>query len=251
VHLNLYAGLVRKTVLFKKCKPRVIREIVTDLTEALYLPGDCICQKGERGDCMYFIIVGSCGIFPDINADQPLMVLNAGEYFGEVSLLTGVKRTAYVRADTFTVLASLTKHVLQPVLRRWPDEIDGILRNVRTQEDREKVRQAAYLHYGIRYADVARDDDNNSVVSQDSLPGLRRSIHSRVADARNRRASTFSVNSTRRKSCLKRDSTSTLASGVTLSALSHANGGVSFILYIYRIPLFRYRRKMLCAELTR
>ena len=41
------------------------------------------------------------------------------------------------------------------------------------------------------------------------------------------------LNSTRRKSCLKRDSTSTLASGVTLSALSHANGGVSFIFTVY------------------
>ena len=49
-----------------------------------------------------------------------------GDVFGEMSLLTGQPRSATVSAVTDAVVYQIRKEVLDPVLQRRPEVIDGL-----------------------------------------------------------------------------------------------------------------------------
>jgi len=60
-------------------------------------PGDCVFHQGDLGDNVYVIRSGECEVERDGNV---LAVLAAGEYFGEMALLSDKTRNATVRART-------------------------------------------------------------------------------------------------------------------------------------------------------
>jgi SulP family sulfate permease len=66
-------------------------------------PGTLLFGKGEIGDCMYFIEHGQVSISVPLAGSQEnvrLRAFGAGTIVGEMSLYTGQKRTANVRADS-------------------------------------------------------------------------------------------------------------------------------------------------------
>ncbi|MEM8603260.1 MAG: cyclic nucleotide-binding domain-containing protein [Cyanobacteria bacterium P01_H01_bin.121] len=65
-----------------------------------YAPGEVIVQQGDAADRFYILLEGFIEIFSEI-PNQPLKLLGRkgrGEYFGEVGLLQGGRRTATVKA---------------------------------------------------------------------------------------------------------------------------------------------------------
>jgi small-conductance mechanosensitive channel len=61
--------------------------------------GETVVWEGEPGDSMYIIHAGACEILKDNGqgASSRVAVIQKGDFFGEMSLLTGEKRTATVR----------------------------------------------------------------------------------------------------------------------------------------------------------
>lgn len=148
LQLHMYLDLVAQSGLFRDMRPRVIREIIVNLQDLIFLPGDWVCRYGDYGDSMYFIVRGVCTVIGKDTVTE-LKMLERGQYFGEVALLTGVPRTAYVRAGTFCILAHLTKDGFQPILQKWPDEVDVLLRGVEVEADRQKIKEEATRLYGL------------------------------------------------------------------------------------------------------
>jgi CRP-like cAMP-binding protein/Zn-dependent protease len=60
-------------------------------------PGEETIRQGEEGDAFYAVGSGKLDVYKD---DQPVGVIEAGSYFGEVALLMDVPRTATVVAKT-------------------------------------------------------------------------------------------------------------------------------------------------------
>src|SRR5689334_22385047 len=60
-------------------------------------PGDFVFHEGDLGDSVYVIRAGECEVTRE---DQVLATLAAGEYFGEMALLSDKTRNATVRAKT-------------------------------------------------------------------------------------------------------------------------------------------------------
>lgn len=147
LQLHLYLDLVGKSRLFMKTKPRVIREIVVSLNDLIFLPGDWVCRYGDYGDSMYFIVSGECSVIHQDTVTE-LKQLKTSAYFGEVALLTGVPRTASVRANKFCIMAHLTKDSFAPIVQKWPEEMDVLLVGV-AREDRKKIKLEAARHFNI------------------------------------------------------------------------------------------------------
>jgi len=139
-------------------RPRFIREVVVNLQDLIFLPGDWICRYGDYGDSMYFIVSGSCEVVGK-DGVTPLRTLGKGDYFGEVALLTGVARTAYVRAQKFTIVAHLTKDGFHPILQKWPDQMDVILTcsGIVQEEERNNIKEKATKHYNLRRYSIGKD----------------------------------------------------------------------------------------------
>jgi small-conductance mechanosensitive channel/CRP-like cAMP-binding protein len=87
-----------------------------------------IVRQGEPGDSLYFILEGLLDVVIEQEGHEPLRVsrLSQGQYFGEMSLLTGDPRSATIRTATSAVIYEIQKEVLEPILHARP-ELAGAL----------------------------------------------------------------------------------------------------------------------------
>src|SRR6185437_5740321 len=70
--------------------------------EEIHQKGDIICRQGEEGNTFYVVLAGE--------HDQNLIaILKRGDFFGEMALLQGGKRTATVAASRRARLMSLDR----------------------------------------------------------------------------------------------------------------------------------------------
>ena len=75
------------------------------ISRAHYEPGQFIYREGELARNFYTILSGQVQVVRRDNGEEkPVATLSTGEYFGEVSLLQGVRHTASVRALAATDL---------------------------------------------------------------------------------------------------------------------------------------------------
>merc|ERR1712048_1077374 len=93
--------------------------------DKLFLPGDYVCRYADEGTEMYFIAKGRCTVLSEHHS--VLKVMNKGDFFGEVALLTGQRRNAFVRSNLFSALASLAKHKFEEIMREYPLQLELIL----------------------------------------------------------------------------------------------------------------------------
>jgi MFS family permease len=100
--LELLSGLA----LFRPLPPPVLEGLASAMVPMSVEPGREIVREGEAGDRFYVIASGEVEVVKDgqvINEEGP------GEFFGEISLLRDVPRTATVRAKTDVELRALER----------------------------------------------------------------------------------------------------------------------------------------------
>ena len=112
---------------------------------------------------MFILLRGAAQVSVSKNGSLiPVATLNAGDCFGEMSLLTGERRMATVQAKNDCYVLEIGKPVMAEVIRDSPDclqrlsellarrklETEGILKASRPDEQALKERQytATFLH---------------------------------------------------------------------------------------------------------
>jgi len=83
-----------------------------------YLPGERVVRQGDPGAVLYIIVAGKA----DVRLEQgglssTVTTLEAGKFFGEMSLLTGEPRSATVQAATDLSVIAVGKQALLQVLQ--------------------------------------------------------------------------------------------------------------------------------------
>ncbi|HEX2123172.1 MAG TPA: mechanosensitive ion channel family protein [Thermoanaerobaculia bacterium] len=84
----------------------------------VYSRGETIIRRGDEGSSMFILHKGEVSVRVD---DEVVASLEAGDFFGEMALLTGEARTADVVALNDVVVVEIAKEALQPILRDHPD----------------------------------------------------------------------------------------------------------------------------------
>jgi len=65
----------------------------------VYRDGEVIVRQGDLGDCMYVVQSGEVEVTQSVEGgEQPLAVLSAGDFFGEMAVFEKEVRSANVRA---------------------------------------------------------------------------------------------------------------------------------------------------------
>ncbi len=119
VALYLNKEIIEKVPLFEKAGDALLRDIIVNLTPVIFTPGDYVVRTGEIGDEMYFISRGKVEV---LSADEQTVyaTLDSGKFFGEISLLLSMPRTATIRAIEFCDLFCLNKETFDKVIERYP-----------------------------------------------------------------------------------------------------------------------------------
>ena len=106
--------------------PDQLRRLAEKSNERVYAAGEPVIRQGDTGDSMFVVIDGRV----EVTAEQAdaasvrLAVLGDGDYFGEMSLMTGAPRVATVTALVETRLMEVGKESFRGVLASQPDLVD-------------------------------------------------------------------------------------------------------------------------------
>lgn len=91
----------------------------------VYLPGEAVVREGEPGEELFVVMEGEADIVIKVG-DQttPVATLKKGQFFGEMSLLTGAPRSATVQAKSQLTVAVIGKNAMSQVISRNPNLAD-------------------------------------------------------------------------------------------------------------------------------
>jgi small-conductance mechanosensitive channel/CRP-like cAMP-binding protein len=119
--------------------------------------GERVIEEGAVGDSMFVLLRGTAQVSVAQNGTAIRVgQLRSGDCFGEMSLLTGERRTATVRADGDCYVLEISKPVMAEVIRQSPDclnqlsellaqrrlETEGIVKDAtQAQAETEKERE--------------------------------------------------------------------------------------------------------------
>jgi CRP-like cAMP-binding protein len=104
-------------------------------------PGQVIFQQGEEGDCAYFIRDGEFAVVrAEDGAEKVIARLSAGQYFGEMALISDAPRNATVRAVTPAKVAVLGKANFLSMLKVMPSTQQDIMKTVNERAMRSAVK---------------------------------------------------------------------------------------------------------------
>jgi small-conductance mechanosensitive channel/CRP-like cAMP-binding protein len=102
--------------------------IAEQMVELRYAHNELIIREGEKDESFFIIEKGTVEVYlvSPQGSRKALTTLGPGEFFGEMALLTGQKRTANVRAVTDVRVYRLDKDSFKEILERKPEILDDI-----------------------------------------------------------------------------------------------------------------------------
>lgn len=108
--------------LFEDMTPAERDAVVTEMELEAYNEGDIVITEGEQGSSLYVVVSGEVKVFTRGTRGESFQLarLGPGDFFGEVSVLTGKPRTATITAAGPTELLRLDKEKLDRVVRTHP-----------------------------------------------------------------------------------------------------------------------------------
>ena len=158
-----------------------LREFFLDSDIRTPKRGKYIFRKDDYSDSFYSIVTGSVEIEINENDPSQVVTLNAGQFFGEMSLISGRRRSANIRAAKKCTLIETPRRLMSklilsvPSIKRIIDEA-FIVRTLQTRfamtsaiEDLQKVAASAQLSQYRAGEEIFHEGDE-----ADSLHVIRR-----------------------------------------------------------------------------
>jgi CRP-like cAMP-binding protein len=120
---NASAPELEGSALFAVMTAEQRQQLAASGTVVHFGPGEASVREGEPGDCLYQVLRGRVEVLKAVGPGRQVAVrqLEAGELFGEMTLLLDAPRSATVRALEECRLLQLDRAALAPVLQGQPE----------------------------------------------------------------------------------------------------------------------------------
>ena len=121
------------------------------MTRHFYPHNETIFNQGDEGHSLFIISEGVVAVWiqMDDKSNLEIVRLGAGNFFGEVALLTGEKRTATIVTVTDTVLYEITKEHISPLIKGQKEIArqlsDELTKRIQRTEHIKDAHEAASL----------------------------------------------------------------------------------------------------------
>jgi CRP-like cAMP-binding protein len=111
------------TPLFRSLAPPELVAVIRKMRLSMYEPGEVIVAEGQPGDSLFIITTGRVRAYVCDANDTPVEArqLAEGDFFGEISILQGGRRTATVVAADTCELLEFDKKSLDEISAQHPN----------------------------------------------------------------------------------------------------------------------------------
>jgi len=128
---------LRRVEIFQSLSEEEAHQLASRMKKQSFAPGEIILHQGDDGDSLYILRRGRVRILLSgaSGLSEQVASLSAGDFFGEMSLLTGEKRTATALAIEQSDCYSISKADLNALLNERPTlagDISSVLVNRQT-----------------------------------------------------------------------------------------------------------------------
>jgi potassium efflux system protein len=123
-------------------------------------PNTILFHENDPGDSFYIILAGSVEVFSE-KANKYLTTLSVGDFFGELSLLLGIPRSASTKTLEETILFVVSHNGFKKLLTQHKGLADQIIYNLAERQQELAERQQSLRDLGL--VDEA-DLDKNPLV---------------------------------------------------------------------------------------
>ena len=139
-------SILRREPLFECLTDGQIQNLVKQSRLNHFGAGERVIEEGAAGDSMFVLLHGAAQVSVAKNGSMIQVAnLSSGDCFGEMSLLTGEKRSATVRADGDCYVMEIGKPVMAEVVRHAPECLDQLSKLLakRKMETEGIIKEAA------------------------------------------------------------------------------------------------------------
>ena len=119
--------LLKNSDIFKMCSEVDLIDIASICQENHVDKGVTLFNKGDQGNCMYFIYSGQISIH---EGEHQIALLAENEIFGELSLLDSESRSASATTQTDCILLKIEQEPFYDVIASSTEILKGIMRTL-------------------------------------------------------------------------------------------------------------------------
>ena len=117
-------------------------EVIRGLRLRSFDPGDVVVVAGDPGESLFVVASGTVKAFvPTREGHKLVREMDEGQFFGEISILTGGERTATITAKTRCELLEMDRATLDDIAQRRPNvrEVMNAFCRQRLADDRRRI----------------------------------------------------------------------------------------------------------------
>lgn len=107
--------LIRRVPLFARCSNKQLAQVASLADEIDLPPGKRVITEGDRGREFFVLLEGSVDV---TRGDQKLATLSAGDFVGEIALVSDIPRTATVTTTSPVRALVVTDRAFRSLLER-------------------------------------------------------------------------------------------------------------------------------------
>ncbi len=138
--------------------PEQLQRLASDHEERTYAAHEPIIRQGEPGESMFIITDGLVKVSVQTPGGDivPFRELMTGDYFGEMSLMTGEPRSATVTAEAETRVLEICRASFRTILKEQPDLVEqlGEVLQRRLRERDEAIEGAERNRHEVSATDL-------------------------------------------------------------------------------------------------
>ncbi len=140
-----YAQL-RPLSLFATLSDDQIRQLAERADRRLYTRGEVLVRQGDTGDSLFVILSGRARVESKDEQDRVTVLAHIppGDFFGEMSLLTGERRSASVLAEEETEVVVVDKNALAEVLAGDLHSLEALSEAVEKRMEESAAREGRH-----------------------------------------------------------------------------------------------------------
>ncbi|MGD2183911.1 mechanosensitive ion channel domain-containing protein [Lusitaniella coriacea] len=161
--------LLKQVIYFQNFTDIELRQLIEVGYRQRLHESEILFHEGNPGDAFYIVLSGAVEVFVE-KIDKHLATLPAGNFFGELSLMLGIPRTASVRALEETILFVINDKGFKRILQEQPELSEVIIHELGKHQKELGERQKQLRAMGL--VDRSEDDKNPVVWVRNRLKKL-------------------------------------------------------------------------------